>query len=145
MSSTLTLPATVHQSRWGYHPCSQEDFKKLKQTHRALLRLHQDAKRYIRWANKTVYRTEHPPIGAIIGDFLTENGLHYSNLETDQEKCKKWFGLGFRRYKGRNLYLHILNEYRNARTPRATQEEVRPLDLPPDLWDFIEKANQYYQ
>ena len=42
----------VHQSRWGYHPCSYETFAKLKRLKKAYWQRIRDSAAWERWARK---------------------------------------------------------------------------------------------
>lgn len=126
---------TVCEGRWGYHPCDYPTFLRLKEAHGLLLRAYRDCKRRIRWDMKDSHnRKGEQPTAPV--DFL-EWGWHRLD-----KNC--FSGLGFRRFKGQNYYLKVLREYRSARIPRPTPDEVIPLDLPEDLEDVIAELREFY-
>ena len=43
----------VHQSRWGYHPCSYETFRKLKQLTALVMKAEATCHRFARWFRKS--------------------------------------------------------------------------------------------
>lgn len=117
----------MNQSRFGFHSCGYEDYTTLKTAHKLVLRAYKDCKKWIRWNNKTVHRS---PIEPCAPD-LVEFGMHYKFGEHCVVK-KKWYGYGFRKAGPNNLnnlYSAILNEYRNARTPRSNPEDTVPINM----------------
>ena len=140
MSATLTTETKIHQSKWGYHPVSHEDFLKLKEAHGLLLRAYRDTKRNKRWCNKDSQnrRGKEPKCP----EFMTEYGYHILDERT-------FYGHGFLRCRDsngayQNYYLHILRQYRKARKPVDTPEAVEPLDLPGNFDEIIEKLREFY-
>lgn len=131
----MTTTQQVYESRWGYHPCNYETCLELKKAHKLLLRAYRDAKRNIRWNRKQPQNQKGPEPRAP-KDFI-ESGYHRLDK-------KSFYGLGFRRYNGRNLYLHILEQYQKARRPQPNPHAVEPLDLPKDLDQVIERLEQFY-
>lgn len=124
-----------HKSRWGYHPCSYEDFLKLKLTHKLLLRAYCDVKRWVRWYHKEPQnrKTEEP----VHPSFLVHHGYHRVNERV-------FYGCGFAQYQNQNLYLHVLEQYQRARKPVATPAEVLPLNLPTGYEEIIKKLEAFY-
>lgn len=132
---TMTITRQVHESRWGFYPCDHDMFLKLKEAHWLLLRAYRDCKQNIRWNNKLPENRKGSEPRAP-KDFI-ERGFH----KLDK---KQFSGPGFRRYKGRNLYLHVLEQYQKARRPQPNADDVEPLDLPEDLDAIVERLKQFY-
>ncbi len=142
--STMSAVSTVegvYQSRWGFHPCSYEEFLELKEAHKLLLRAYCDFKRHRRWGRKMEHNRSGPE--PKFPGFLAEFGY---------QKLDKHFDSGFvfasskdREGVKRNFYLQFLEEYRLARTPQEKAEDVRPLYLPDNWRDLIEKLRGFYQ
>lgn len=124
----------VCKSKWGYHPCTYEQFMFLKKAHKLLSRANKDCKKWIRWRNKTVYRS---PVGPSHPARFVELGFHQSGL-------KRWSGYGFRRYKGRNLYEIVLEAYRNAKTPVQDPSAVQFIELPDSIMKDVEVLETFY-
>jgi hypothetical protein len=128
------------QGRHGWYALSYEDNQRLKEAHGLLLRAYRDVKRNIRWNKKLEEnrRGEEPEAP----EWLIENGYHVLDKKT-------FYGLGFKTFKDsdrktQDYYLHVLRQYQQARRPVATKEEVRPLNLPDDLWTVVEKLKAFY-
>jgi len=131
---TSTINTIVHKSKWGYHSCSYEDFMFLKRAHKILLRAYKDAKRWIRWKNKTVYQSSEEPI--CHREFV-ELGLHLAG-----KKC--WWGWGFKRYDRQNLYLYTLKLYQTARRPVVNPEDVQFIEIPDNLKKLVDTLEEFY-
>ena len=133
--TTTTQPQQVFESRWGFHPVSREDCLKLKEAHKLLLRAYRDVKRNIRWNHKEPQNQKGPEPKAP-KDFI-ESGYHQLDKKT-------FYGPGFRKYKGKNLYLHVLHQYQKARRPAPNPHAVEPLDLPADLDKIVAELRKFY-
>ena len=70
-----------------------------------------------------------------------KNFIEYGMHHLDK---RSFYGSGFARYAGKNLYLHILSEYRNARRPKANPEDVVPSDIPSNIDKIIEELSEFY-
>lgn len=137
---TKTLPANVHEARFGYHPCDHEMYLKLKEAHRLLLRAYCDCKQSLRWNNKA----EHNRQGTepTCPDFMLSSGYHRL------DKHMFW-GTGFcdtQMPDGTtlNYYLCVLRQYQNARRPQSNPEDVVPLVLPADFDKVVADLKAYY-
>lgn len=120
-----TSTSNVHQSKWGFHACDIETFRKLKKVKAALnqayLQYLRDDAALSRWSrkqpqNRIVWRAIRAPQGHRTG---------WENLGPWSQPKPKWpvydtAGMGF---DGINWE----NEYENARTPREKPEHVIPL------------------
>lgn len=118
--STATVAV---KGRFGYHPCSKEEFLKLKEAHKLLHRAYCNCKRYVRWYNKDEHNRKGPEPDAM-AELI--DGLH-NNKRTFKN------GLSFLYCPAKrinNYYFHILREYQHARRPVETPEQVLPLDIP---------------
>ncbi len=149
MNATLTTTKAtteVHQSKWGYHPVDRDGFLKLKEAHQLLLRAYRDIKRYRRWENKDP-QNRHGDAPKY-PEFLMEYGHHFIDNGGDREDWRSFYGYGFKRYwstyGATSYYFHILRQYRQARMPVSTPEEVKPLELPNDLDQIVEKLREFY-
>lgn len=137
--TTATIPVTTHQGRFGYHPCDFETFLKLKEAHGLLLRAYRDCKRFLRWENKLPDNRngEEPKCP----HFMLTSGYHRLDKHV-------FYGTGFMDAKVNgtplNYYLCVLRQYQNARRPKATPEEVIPLELPVDFDAIIAQLKEFY-
>lgn len=131
----MSTTKQVFKSRWGFHPCDYNDFMKLKRAHKLLLRAYCDCKRYLRWINKDPHNRKGPEPNA--PQSFIETGFHQLD-----KHC--FYGVGFRRAGRKNLYLRVLEQYRNARYPKQDPEDVSPLNLPKGFDKTIEELNQFY-
>jgi len=142
-----TQTIETHTSKWGFHPCTRETCQKLKEAHLLLLRALRDIKRHQRWSNKLEPEGEEPKHPS----FLVKDGRFYRSEKAKEAKNMtygitlgtSYWPVGFRCEI--HYYEHILSQYRNARRPQATEEEVEPLNLPDDLWLIIEKLKGFYK
>lgn len=131
--ATLEKPQ-IFKSRWGYHPVDYEEFLFLKKAHWLLFCAYRDVNRYKRWSNKDPQNRKGPE--PRVPDGFIETGFHCCGT-------KFFYGKGFRKYGRKNLYHHILEEYRYTRIPHAA-ENVRQLDLPDDLDQIVKRLEQFY-
>ena len=144
MSAVTT---TTHQSKWGYHPCTRETCLKLKEAHLLLLRALRDIKRYDRWESKQEPEGEDPKFPS----FASKYGYFYRSQKAKNEgRMTYGLTLGTNEWPagyGCNIhyYEHVLTQYRNARRPKETAEEVQALYLPSDLWELVEKLRGFYE
>jgi hypothetical protein len=111
-SATATTTATVHESRWGWHPCDYATFLEIKAYHRLLLQDLRATRRRERWEAKRPHNRVRVPKGRV-GE----------RAPIPEPRC-----CGTRP----DRYAWVLTEYRDLRRPAATPEEVKPLDLPRD-------------
>lgn len=114
---TATMIESVqheNQSKWGWHPCSREKFLELKEAHKLLLRERILTKRNDAYFGKMEKNRKGKP--------PQENCVHIS----------------------KRFYLQVLETYQNARHPVATQEEVKPMSLPPGFRDTVDMIKKHY-
>ena len=95
----MSTTKTVHQSRWGYHPVDHNEFLRLKEAHKLFLQALRQSRKNDRWIAKDE-----------------------QNRSGEEPKLPAV-------YVTINTYLNVLNEYRNARYPVNSPEEVRPISL----------------
>lgn len=133
MATTTIATINVHQSKWGYHPCSREQFLYLKKAHKLFLRAYRDTKRWITWSNKTVYRYDEP----VKPELFVEHGHHLAGK-------KAWYGLGFKKFNGKNLYHLVLEAYQNARKPVSSPNDVKTIDLPENFDKLVNWLETFY-
>ena len=128
-----TVTVTIHKSKWGYHPYDREQFFFIKKAHKLLFRAYKDAKKWIRWSNKTIYKHEEPecPIGFV------ETGRHMAGKKT-------WFGRGFKKYKDKNLYHLVLEAYQVARRPVIDKNQIDIVELPIQLSKIVAELEEFY-
>lgn len=108
----------VHQSKWGFHPCSWETCQKLKRlsiAHQQSLR--EDAA-LTRWEaklphNRVLKRWKRNEQGQRIGYEIVGPSPRPVVKNTATLNCRH----------------NVLSEYQNARRPKKTAEDVRPLNL----------------
>lgn len=108
MTATLqTTPA--YQGRWGWHPCTMEEFQKLKEAHKVILKARKQTKRWLAWNAKLAHNRKGRP--------------EPFNPATHISK---------------NYYQNVLEEYQAARLPQPLSENAKPLKLPRSFWADVE-------
>jgi hypothetical protein len=114
---------TVYRSRWGWHPCDYTTFKELKEFHRLILRDFIASRRFERWSAKLPqHRIRRLKDGSHVG--IPEP----QRLGTDRRE-----------------YAWALTEYQEARRPKPTPDDVRPLDLPHGWQEKAEALRAFYE
>lgn len=137
----------IHKSRWGYHSCSYEDFVKLRKAHLLFYKAYTDAKKYIRWFNKEPQNrgTTNPPVPEEIVSIIDE-GYYALGINRDRVRTMRY---GKHMISGktdrRPLYLIVLEQYRNAKRPKESPENVSPLSLPKNYEDALAKIQDIYK
>lgn len=113
MTATVTdLPAGVHQSRWGFHPVSAEDFRKIKLLHKHYWIAKRRVAAHARWSRKL-------PQNRVI---RKENKVKLAKpIPIPEPWCPK-------------VYRDILSKpivplYQQARHPQADARTVKPLAI----------------
>lgn len=137
----------TYQSKYGYHPCDYETFLKLKEAHLLFLRAYRDIRAYERWERKRNAEGEAPKHPSFVANY----GWFYRSHKARKEgrvfygwtvDCGK-VQLGWANIE-LQFYEQLLEQHRNARTPKATAEEVTPLELPDNFWEIVEKLKGFY-
>jgi len=105
----------VSQGRFGFHPCSYEEFLELKQAHKVALEALRVGLRYHRWVRKDPDNRKgaEPPLPK-----------------------STWVDADFGCHDFKRFYLQLLAAYRNARYPKPTIEEVQFVE-PPRNWKQV--------
>lgn len=116
----------VHQGRWGYYPCSYEEFLEFKEAHKLVLRGYRDTMRWVRWARKDPHNRKGPE----------PTRLSLPNLEGRSFEYTKWYWA--------KLYSEVLAVYRNARYPSATPEDVTQMEMSAETKDIVKKLKAFY-
>jgi len=133
MTATETAPA-VHQSRWGYHPCSRETFRLLKRLHKHYWRAVRAHAAWKRWERKSPHNRviREAKTGRVLGP-RPEPKL--CPVFTARETVRtNWVGGKYHR-EGIDVVRvstgdhGVIAAFHNARTPKATPGEVVPLQL----------------
>jgi len=138
-----TITNQTYKSKWGYHPCTHETYLKLKEAHLLLLKALRDIKAYQRWERKL------EPIGKAPGypSFVSQYYL-YKRSPGGQPVYGLMIGTKAWKSTWNNIkvhyYEHVLDQYRKARRPKETPEEVETLHLPSDIWEVVEELKNYY-
>lgn len=142
-----TVANEVHKSKWGYHPCSYEEFLELKEAHKLVLQAYRDVMRFVRWYRKDEsnryfkkvqvgakgpqkLKTDDPIPEPVHADFLVNRWASGAIMLRGLEGC--------------NLYVQILKVYQNARTPRPNPECVRFITLDDNAKELIKKLKGFY-
>jgi hypothetical protein len=126
----------MHQSRWGFHPCSLAEFRELRDLWRAVLIRRRQVAAWRRWNAKAPHnRKTRPPIrdstGRVVGYAL---GVLVPEPPLPTVACRKVtrpsgkVEVEFAGPSGKDLR-RLQKAYRLARRPRATAEEVEPLPV----------------
>ena len=135
-----TLVVGPVQGRWGWYACDKETYKKLKRLN-YLLFLHQRVSAaYDRWAMKDPQNRiskkwsrndKGQKIGYTLGEVIPEpkKGCDAFN---ERVQTGKWTYV--------SISSLICEDYRNARYPKATAEEVKPVVLIADKIDNLLKT-----
>lgn len=128
--------APVFQSRWGYHPCSREDFAMLKRLNRLAERAKRLAYAQWRWDRKTVnrgVRRERQTVGykPLLTKWVRhENAVARPDAPLEWKKVYPWDTGG--RRTGRGFWLKTDADLFMAMYRRARQ----PSPMPRDDFDF---------
>jgi hypothetical protein len=126
----------MHQSRWGFHPCSFEEFRELRELWRAVLIRRRRVAAWRRWNAKALHNRVtrdriRDPAGRVVG---------YADPEPVPEPplpsvaCRKVtrpsgkVEVEFAGPSGKDLR-RLQEAYRHARRPRPTAAEVEPLPV----------------
>ena len=121
-----------HQGKWGFYPCSYEDFLKLKELNRHWQKAIRRAGSWKRWTRKEPQnrccrkRTRNDKgqqIGWTKGDSIPEPKL-ISAFHEPRENKYSWEDVNVTKKT-----VDILAEYRKARYPRSSPENVAPLQI----------------
>lgn len=108
---------STHQSKWGFHPCDRVIFKKLKELNKLSYEWEAKDRAYERWArkqpqNRVIRQKLRNSLGQPIGYKVLgpapkpERLIWAAKVGIDQVRA----------------------DYKNARTPRATEPDVVPID-----------------
>jgi hypothetical protein len=141
-----TITTTTHASKWGFHPCTREECLKLKEAHLVLLRALRDIKRYERWNNKLEPEGEEP----VCPHFASIYRYYYrSQKAKDEGRMTYGLTLGTNCWPTGHkaeiqYYEYVMDQYRNARRPKATAEEVQAMSLPEGFWELVKKLKGFY-
>jgi len=136
---TTNLP--VYQSRWGFHPCDYQTYRKLKFLNLAFLKAVRQAHAWVRWKrkdphNRVIRRRKRNGNGQAIGYEkpipMPEPRICELFSQKVLEKCyvdKKgtYYKEGFMAEKVVMLDSGIAQDYAASRMPQANEEEVVPL------------------
>ena len=124
-----TTTQTVFQSKWGFHPCSREVLKKLKQLQvYTMHNVHQEA-RLERWLRKQ-------PQNRVIN--RDEMGLLIPKRER-RKNPKPWAKPEL------HSIPYVVSQIDNARMPKLTAEAVKPLKWTEDEIDeMLAQARLWY-
>jgi hypothetical protein len=126
----------MHQSRWGFHPCSLAEFRELRDLWRAVLIRRRQVAAWRRWSAKAPHnRVKRPLIrdseGRVVG---YAQGVPVPEPPMPAVACRKLtrpsgkVEVEFASPGGKDLR-RLQEAYRLARRPRATAEEVEPLPV----------------
>lgn len=133
----------VHKGRFGYYPCDYETFKKLKALHKLAWKALYETAAFNRWyrkepQNRVIRKKIRNSAGQVVG--------YAAPVARPQPQLTSPFGLfglgGNSGFAGLAPELEdVISDYRNARMPRKTPEEVRPLRLSmAQIDEFLAKA-----
>lgn len=126
MSTTVSIPSTIHRSRWGYHPISYEDFKILKYLRSRYWKAFFMANKWARWGRKATHnrRGPQPPLDPQIHDLGQAERFLARNVRGG-ELHGYWLNVP-------KLLQDARDDHEWSRMPKATPEEVtRVIDMAP--------------
>ena len=117
----------ISKSKFGFHPCDRETFKKLKTLHKFYWQTLHDYANWVRWDRKE------PQNRVIKKYFRTEDGERCGSEivgpRPEPTYCKVFEIIR----KGWGVYIPsdmgIIESYHNARMPKSDKESVKPLKL----------------
>ncbi len=124
----MTTIQNVNQSRWGFHSCNRETFLKLKKLQNFYWKALRKQAEWNRWNRKE-------PQNRLLRKWFRNEKNQKTGFEIIGPKPEPKVYPVFKKWK--NYYLPdgshalddmgVLADYTNARTPRKTLEEVKPL------------------
>lgn len=121
MNATVTTNVNgieVHHGRWGFYPCDHQTYLELKEYHRYALRDLKGSKRHRRWSAKLTHNRVNKA-----GEPVAEPAAQGTSLDQ---------------------YLWVLEEYRNARHPKANPDDVMRLELPRGWLESLAAYRAFY-
>jgi hypothetical protein len=150
----------MFQSRWGFHPCDYQTYRKLKFLNQVYLRALRLAHAWTRWKrkdphNRVIRRRIRNQTGQVIGYDppiqLPEPPTCPIFSQKVFEKChvdKKgnFSREGFLQEKVATDDFRIPGDYASARKPAVSQGEVQPLHhTPRELEEMYDKARRWLE
>ncbi len=144
----ITQTANVHQTRWGYVATDYETYQKLRRLQYLDLLSQKAAAARWRWDRKEpqnriehhwVRNAEGQKIHCIEGDPIPEPKCgYYRFMDSSDIKVEgRWSALTW----GEAIY----EDYRSAKYPKATAEEVEPIRLTKEQIDeMLKEAEVWY-
>src|SRR5262245_54240952 len=126
----------MHQSRWGFHPCSLDEFRELRDLWRAVLIRRKQVAAWRRWnakapQNRVSRERIRDPAGRVIGyrDPVPIPEPTLPSVACEKVACPSGaVEVVFAGPCGKDLR-RLQGAYRLARRPRATAAEVEPLPV----------------
>lgn len=125
---TTAVQTKTYKSKWGYHPVSYETFLKLKELNKWFHFTLYALGRWVRWDRKTVH--QHGPEPKYCGTFVWNRAEWRKHVNKDGHT-------EFRFYPKTRVDHGIREALYEARMPKATPEEVEPLELSDDEIDRL--------
>lgn len=129
------------ESRFGFHPCDKETFKMLKFLHKHWHITQRQLADLERWECKE-------PQNRVIREWLRDDqGRKYGSRvvgpRPEPQACPLLFTTD--KWGRRRLHPTICQDYQNARTPRASQEEVSRLTMSEEqISDLYNKVRDWF-
>jgi len=128
------LTQETYKSRWGFHPCDYQTFKKLKFLHKLYHEALRKKAEWERWERKAPWnRVIRHKIRNSQGQVI---GFQPPVCRPEPELCPV-FNEKVKEVHMRNL--DVFADYQNARHPSPLPEEVQPLKL------SLEEIDRLYQ
>lgn len=128
--------ATVNKGRFGYHACDYETYRKLKYLHKRYWETVYAVARWRRWNNKTVYKSPQEPTYCPV--FVEDGGSWVKFKNKEGFNCMKYVQKAVLDYG-------IIEAYKTARTPFATEEAVQSLNISvAKIESLYNKVREYY-
>src|SRR6266545_5799365 len=126
----------MHQSRWGFHPCSLAEFRELRDLWRAVLIRRKQVAAWRRWNAKAPHNRVTRPLirdstSRVVGYAV---GVPVPEPPLPPVACRKVtrpsgkVEVEFAGPSGKDLR-RLQDAYRLARHPQATAEEIEPLSV----------------
>ena len=126
----------MHQSRWGFHPCSHDEFRELRSLWRAVLMRRRQAAAWRRWSakaphNRVARERVRDPAGRVTGYGPPVPVLEPALPAGACRKVTRPSGKVELELAGPSgdALRRFQEAYRLARRPRATAAEVGPLPV----------------
>lgn len=124
--------SAVHKSRWGYHPCDYQTFLLIRKIHKAYRKAQRQGGSLKRWLRKQPQnRVSYPRERDSFGRWVRNKCADPTPVPRPEVNAA-FVNVVNHSWLGDYVTVNdagIVNDYINARTPRANRDSVVPLKL----------------